>query len=436
MKFKDILSKMTDPLDDENLLFAILNTKLRRKNCDIRNLHINGENEQVNTLFFDKDEYIEYQAELMQFIIQKYSYYLRNDRSKLNYFSEAVSVYQKKDLIALDLLAESPLEMIKILVNDLNSFSRFDGRQYEETVEEIKEKYGCSEELWIILSSAYNNMVNIKDRIGSDGFGNLFIPKQKDSNDISIHINIPLDKSALDFALIYFKECIEAGIDYDSSIIERISGNDRTILYSSIRDLPKRIATLDKIGNNYPELIDRFDNPCRSASRINNSYYGISQIGKTNTLGDIVIPYDDYFDKICDISFTLFNAKLLLKKVEESEKGKEKHGETIYYLQQSIDLNNTDIEDYFGIDKELEKTKNGTNWEVVSNYISNFVTNNPEYSGYIREEIKRDGSDVLGEFRNCIIEVSNCFQGRKIDDKSNIAISKKMEDEVSRIIGE
>ena len=37
MKYKDILSKMTDPLDDESLLFAILNIKLRGKNCDIRN---------------------------------------------------------------------------------------------------------------------------------------------------------------------------------------------------------------------------------------------------------------------------------------------------------------------------------------------------------------------------------------------------------------
>ena len=40
MKFKDIMLKMTNPLDDESLLFAILNTKLRRKNCDIRNLNI------------------------------------------------------------------------------------------------------------------------------------------------------------------------------------------------------------------------------------------------------------------------------------------------------------------------------------------------------------------------------------------------------------
>ena len=116
MKFKDIMLKMTNPLDDESLLFAILNTKLRRKNCDIRNLNINGEDEQVNNSTYNKDEYIDYQAELMQFIIKKYSYYLRNDRSKLNYFSDAASVFQRRDLIALDLLAKSPIEMIKILV--------------------------------------------------------------------------------------------------------------------------------------------------------------------------------------------------------------------------------------------------------------------------------------------------------------------------------
>ena len=125
-----------------------------------------------------------------------------------------------------------------------------------------------------------------------------------------------------------------------------------------------------------------------------------------------------------------------MKKIEESENGREKYGNTINYLKHAIDLNNTNIEEYFKINKESEGKKKGTDWEEVSEYICKFVDYNRGYAGYIREEIKSDDSDILGELRNCIIEVSNCFQGKNIDDKSNISISKKMQEEISRVIGE
>lgn len=136
------------------------------------------------------------------------------------------------------------------------------------------------------------------------GSGEYNVFKSSNSNqEYSIFINTPNTKETFEFLNEYIKECIVANLNYDMlGFSYDQTSKHRTIIYSSQKDLPTKLAIL----NNLTHLTNSFGTPFKLASSINNSYYTLAY----NPSKDL--DYIEYISSLLEVSYYRILTKILI----------------------------------------------------------------------------------------------------------------------------
>lgn len=466
LSYDELISSLSNPLQNRRLIEAILKNKAKGERANIRKLKVAGAkapDDSSGPVSFD--EAFRFESELFSYILKQYYKTIMEDRSKLNQTMITPDLLREENVAKIKELAESPVELIEVLRFDL--FERGPLRDPSKTDEreravykKMKEKYGLNEDLTYLLASVYQNMVRFDEHIGRSGFGNLFIPSGSPYS-IRIYLNTPDGKPTLEFAKEYIKKCMEKGIDYDAKFAFNFVSNDRTILYAREEDICDRVAILDEIAEEHPELIEKFGTPILDTARINDSYYGIGHAGVVSPSGSCVTTYNDYFDELCEASFVLMKARIMNQRLffdkEGLKPGELKFVQDVsllkkikaqattsgYGRQNAYKLRyfpNFDYKDGFGEDKEktpdpvgeVFRTE-GMSWRDIDKKLNEILQRKPELEAKIAEKKESGEIDIVNEFGYCMILLSNMAQERDLSAKSNVAVSKKMEERLDKL---
>ena len=492
--FREILSKLSNPLEDRELIKAILLDKIKRtkltkigelksNKSNIRTLDVPGtRNANDGIGCYTVEELALVRADLTQFILKKYIQFLKTDRSRIKLVDNKEP--STTDLESLKrIINASPFDVKAMLgvfekyrfiqyysgctkgtkdkIDQFCQKNGISGKTDQERTENFKlffmRKYGISENAYEILKKAYEStnieaehidsvlFVTEKNKVDHKHFISMTERKKRK---VRFYLNTPQDKSVLQFASEYIKECIEEGIDYDSKFaFDGGNVKPRTILYSESRDVSARIRILEKIKRNNPDLIRRFGSAPRHCARINDSYYGISHVGITKANGDNTQTYNDYVDGVVDVAFVVLKARLLFERALFDKKGLKPGdlkflGDIAFFRNIDSQFGNPSrrqsvkLTRYLGQTyKEGEENKQqneelwgkGLNWIEIEQRLDEISKANPQFMKRIQYKINEGSIDPVKEFRSTIQYVSNFAQGRELKADSNLAINSAME---------
>lgn len=458
MTYDDIIENLSNPLKNPDLINAILMEKSHGKRSNIRVLKVKGDkkaDDSAGLLSFD--DIFSFESEIFHFILKKYYEAITTNGSKLNPNMIGPNFLREANIAKIKEIAEAPQELIDLLRFDffeqgpIRDPFKVDEKE-REFYKKMNTKYGLSEDLTYLLSTLYHNMVEYQEHMGKGGYGNVFVGVQKPYS-VRIYLNTPSGKPTVDFAKEYIEKCIDSGLDYDAKFGFNTVSNDRTILYGREDELARRVAILEEIREEHPELISKFGSPIADCARLGDSYYGIAHAGMVSTKsGHCVQTYNDYFDSLCDSAFVLTKARIMLQRLFFDKTGL-RPGE-MQFVQNVALLKNfsaqhnaiagnqslMQIRHFPGIDYSKVKQDpygqvfrtEGLSWVDIDKRLNDIMARKPELAAKIEEKKKAGEIDLTSEFASSMVILANFSQDRSLSAKSNVAVSKKMEDYLSK----
>ncbi len=281
---ENLLSSLTNPLDNHELLKELLLERYQNGSFEIRTLKI-GADEPRETSEFD---YPKEQAKLMIHIIDTYL--------------EKISKGETENLNE-----EITSSLTDNMIEELHNLREEDIYAYL-----TEDDYPIDDQILDFINYTITTCDYRTEHIGTNELS-LFKTESQEDN-YTIYLNGP-ERETVYVLDEYIRRCIKENINYN--MIGLWSGGDskeRSLLYTSEQDLIKKLSILDSIQENHPQWIESFGNPIYS-SATRESYYGIS----LNSINDIT--YNDFFNSACEVAYYRVIAKIVINKIEkETEK--------------------------------------------------------------------------------------------------------------------
>lgn len=392
---KYLKENLTNPIEDEEVLFAYLKQRYEENKFDIANLSLITD-KKINS---DKEyDYLKLQADLTfrlyTIFLDKFNNYAYND---LN--SKYLNLITEEELARLETLTREEI------YNILKEIEKGEQSHY------ICNRYNITNNLYtfILLSSVETTDLNV-EHIGI-GDNSLF-----NTNNFKNYYCLYLSGPSLQTNILineYIRQCIENNLNYDMKALNKENTRLKTIFYANKDDLIKKITILNKINNNHPEIIAKMINPMHLTSTIDNAYYSVSEIGIIDENGDCKLQYSNYLDNLAEVAYYRVLSKLILNKVEEDAKHK--------ILVDFISLDNITF-------KEDKNPLTAKYTDIEFNSIKELIN---DYQDMIKKALEisfndeEKSNDLLQEFTKSIKYIDNIVKNRNRSTKSNLAIEIK-----------
>ncbi len=375
----EILTHLTNPLDNSKLLDNMLKERYNSGSFDIELLY---EKEYEN----NNDNLNQIQANLVyklyRIFLDKMSNYAYDDLN-IKY----TSLVTDEDLYRLDTLSEEDL------YNILLEFNKNEQKHY------ICKKYKLTENLFEFINLTFKEATCFNSELLNSNFS-LFNTKLEEST-ISIYLNGNLS-TIFKILSEYIRSCTQNNLWYE---IRRSNKSNSYILSANNNDFAKKITIL----NNISQIINTNDliiNPI--CGTIDNSYYGISSVGliKNNTL---IMPYFDYINYISELSYYRVLAKLVINKVEDEK--------ALDIIENFINLTDFKVIENNYIDIKYNNINFDTIKDLINQYIP-LIINTLQI--YMNEDDQKD--KLVLEFRKSLIYISNLINNREKKEFVNICL--------------
>ena len=376
---QEIISKVSDPLDNRELLEQILNVGM---GFEVATFYAKGDKRSAPKTNVSNNDKIDIYTDLFIKLIKQYAFFYRKKR-----FDMLSGMYSKEEH------AKFYERMQKLTKTDAKKFA-------EDVVLDIP----IEDE---VLALIYNTIAIGGEHIG-DYYTSLFRSRTKVSSkakpedksylnapyDVRIYINgvdSAKSKNHLLFIKEYILQCIEKGLGYD---MKSDQGNKDTIVfYSAIEELPKRVQILENIKKQHPDYILEFGSPISLGCTYGSGYYAI---GHRGNLHGGMMTYTNYCDALVKYSivYSLLNE---IKANVKSQKVKE-----------SIDYCNKHPIKKEGVGKDFQLS------DYLRDIIKELANNGTSISQLLQEKMrdKDKREQFVSRFAKVIRIVDNCFQGR------------------------
>ena len=321
----------------------------------------------------------------------------------INIFYDKLTNYAEQDLneFFLSLINEDDYHrMSELTERDIYTYLMAINNHIDK--DSIMDKLSISNTLYnfIYMSLDTTNIYN--DYIGLDN-KNMFKNEEYIPSYI-IYLNTPNAKCTHEFIEEYIIKCLENNMDYYLKGLHINGKNkDRTIIYSSEKDLNNKLSIIKEIINEHPEWSNKFGTPINFVKPNTESLYSIS-----NYI-DKEITYIDYFNDLCEVSYYRVLAKLLLNKINNDNE--------LNIINSLIKLDNT-------VSKELPSKTiyNAYSFDEIKDTINRYI---PDIINTVRLYIEEETNieDFIKEFKKSIIYLYNI--NNKLDKKSDVNIFYK-----------
>ena len=321
----------------------------------------------------------------------------------INIFYDKLTNYAEQDLneFFLSLINEDDYHrMSELTERDIYTYLMAINNHIDK--DSIMDKLSISNTLYnfIYMSLDTTNIYN--DYIGLDN-KNMFKNEEYIPSYI-IYLNTPNAKCTHEFIEEYIIKCLENNMDYYLKGLHINGKNkDRTIIYSSEKDLNNKLSIIKEIINEHPEWSNKFGTPINFVKPNTESLYSIS-----NYI-DKEITYIDYFNDLCEVSYYRVLAKLLLNKINNDNE--------LSIINSLIKLDNT-------VSKELPSKTiyNAYSFDEIKDTINRYI---PDIINTVRLYIEEETNieDFIKEFKKSIIYLYNI--NNKLDKKSDVNIFYK-----------
>lgn len=400
LELNELIRNISNPLDNEEFLFTILNQRYNNGYFEVRDIILKSDTNILENSHYDNDFYqAELTYKLYRIFIDKYNNYALEDLNE-----EYLNLLTEADIKNLEKLTQDDLyEIIKLIHS-------------RETSQYITGKFNLSNNLYKFIEKSINETTDIRiEHIGIKN-NNIF-----NTDNYQYTIKIYLNGSSESTHTVinqYIINCVEENINYDMKATgDNRDSQERTILYADINDITKKISILDNIFSEDQSLKKDFANPIHSSGRINNSVYGISHSGVIKEDLTCVNSYNDYFNNICEVSYYRILAKIILDIVDdETAKIIIKNFISLQNISfKKAEMNSPELAEYNEISFETIKDLINQYIPLISSTLNIYMTD------------KEKNKILITEFKKSIMYISNLCQGREKKFPSNIVINTYLE---------
>ena len=279
----DLLSYMSDPLDDSKVCNTIMGMLFSKPFFNVRSLRL-MEDSRFNYLPARTETKEKVIVSLLKCIFNNYDYL--NDRFNVLNNDTARWLYGIRD-------DDSKLLEVAKKMIQLDSF-------YEENA--LHPEIVANKDLFNI----FKNLLDFRsEHTGAYSHG----PYVQKYTEI-IYLNCHNEDILLQFMGEYAKECLNNNINYDCKGLfnSGIKSADTTILYSTHDDLKTKLMIIENIMEKHPDWREQFEQPVYGTSKVGSGFYGVCHSGlKMNT-------YNDYFQNVCIQARNSLVASILIQK--------------------------------------------------------------------------------------------------------------------------
>ena len=391
---KYLKENLTDPFEDEEVFSAFLKQRYQENRFAIEELSLITDEPIKESKEYD---YLKLQADLTYklylIFLDKFNNYAYND---LN--NKYLNLITEEELARLETLTR---EDIYGILKEMNK-----GEQSHY----ICNKYNLTNNLYtfILLSTVETTDLNV-EHIGI-GDNSLFV-NNTFKNSYRIYLNGPRLETNL---LIneYIRQCVENNLNYDMKALTSDTNKKRTTIYANKDDLVKKLNILNKLNNNYPELISKMGMPMYLTATLDNAYYSLSDIGLTDENGNCFLSYSDYINDLAEVAYYRMLAKLIVSKIEEESKKK--------IIVDFISLDNIDNKDKKPTDSKYNAIAFANIKELIDQY-KDLINKALEIS--FNDENKT--IELEKEFINSMKYLHNIIHNKHRSTKTNLALDIK-----------
>lgn len=369
-------NSFTNPLDNMEMLKLLLKQRYETGSFLINEIKFETIRES------EPIDYSKEQAKLIYKIIHiyldKYNNYCQNDLNEETLYLKEEDVY------------------------DLNNLREEDIYRY------LTDGIDLNDNLMEFLNFAIQT---IDLRIEHIGTKNLSLFKtDEEQEEYTIYLNGP-ERETIYVLNEYIKKCIKENLSYNmTGLWSGGESTERSLIYSSKENLPKKLEILDTIKEEHPSWIDFFCTPVLSSST-NNSYYGISISTIENKNKTKEIPYNEYFNSVCEVAYYRTLAKIVINKVEkENDKIIMNDFIDLTNYQEDVNLKLPEFSKYNNM--EFSNIK-----DLINIYIPEIIDTLSKY--FETKEIDK----LCLEFQKSISYISNLVQSHNKKDNYNIALN-------------
>lgn len=397
----ELLRNLSNPLDNEELMKALLNQRYNNGYFEIRDITLRSDSIIPDTSNYDYNLlHAELTYKVYRTFLEKYNNYAFDDIRE-----EYLNMLSDSDITRLEQLTQDEIyEIIKLINN-------------RESSHYICKKYKLNGSLFSFIEKTTNETTDIKlEHIGIRN--NTLFNTDNSTYTLKIYLNGP-EEETHKLLNEYIIRCIEENINYDmKSFGDNRDSQERTILYANINDIAKKISILDSIFDEEPNLKKVFGLPIHSSGRINNSVYGISHSGVIKDDLSCINSYNDYFNNICEVAYYRTLAKIVLDIVDDEQAS--------IIIQNFISLQNVSFKKAAMESPELA-LYNEVSFDTIKDLINQYI---PLISSTINIYMtdKERNKDIITEFTKSIRYISNICQNRDKRFPSNIVINKYLEE--------
>lgn len=391
-----LISNLSNPLDNYNLLGSLLDQRYNNGYFDIKEITLNKFDKAKEN---EEKDYSNIEAELAyrlyRIFLDKFNNYAFDDLNQ-----DYLNLITEEDLYKLESLNKEELKSIIDLINN------------HESPHYIIKKHKLTENLYLFIEKSYQETINLKKEHIGIGENSLFISNSEPYT-IRIYLNGPEHETLL-FLKDYIQKCVLSNINYDLKAICNSSVNqENTILFANINDIVAKINIIEEIFNDNKPLAKVFTTPIYSSGRLNDSLYGISHSGVVDKNNNCINSYNNYFNNVCEVAYYRTISKIVLDIITD-EKAKEA-------ITTFVGLREVSFKEAKMASPELA-SYNNINFDTIKDLVNQFI---PSVSStlniYMNEPSKKE--ILITEFKKSLLYISNICQNRERRANSNIAIS-------------
>lgn len=413
---KELLELMDNPLEVDEFIDKQIEQIETKDKPDIRRLYLLNDYNSIDELLNEEEAKKIYRAILKDSL----KFYINSKRGKQEY--QKVTEYIKNNLP--NLLKDEAICLI-----DEGTYIE----HFKETDDDINKLLRFLQNEILLLKTDHFGTSKYKERVPENTrfFLNPTTEKNTFNYDIRIYINTSNSKETYLFLNEYRKKCREQNIEFNMKGLNKgidTTRKDNTILYSLISDIPKRVKILNEIEIEHPEWIDMFGSPLSSASKIYDSYYGVTHPGIYSIdlqrsevynfeMCKSHLDYSDYYDLIERYAFYSAISKVIVEEKTLFELVENKYKKILLNYSK---LNNVEVSTPRGLINRY-KTNNMT-FENIIAYIKK-----KDFINVIKKEnIDLHSTGFKENYKIRIQTLANIGEGRSVTSKIPITISSFM----------
>lgn len=384
------LSNYQDPFTNSELISKMLSQRYQEGNFDIKHLTLSKDKiikEQNNIDYFKFQSSLTYN--LYCIFLDKFNNY----------------AYEDLNTIYTSLLGEEEISLLT-KINEDDIYNILKEINNHESIHYICKKYKLTNNLYQFIYLSLTETTNLKEN--HIGINNRSLFNNDNSQPIySIYLNGPEYETIL-LLNEYIKKCVLNNLNYDMS---GLCNEKYTILYATKTDLQAKLTILNNIAQEHKDWIDNFGLPLPISSTLNNSFYGLSEVGIYDDKKENCLPYIEYIDSLSEVAYYRTLAKLVISKIPEESATK--------ILNDFIMLNNITLS---STKNPLEAKYNETSFSTIKDLVNQYIpTISNSLSIYMSDNTKKE--ILIKEFKKSLQYLSNIISNKNKKEYSNIAFN-------------